>query len=400
VKAKSIKGNSTEEIKTALELSMADARPPARLSHSGGDDPVGRGFKPTLAFVFISIKQDIDAVRQLLDQHGITVFGASTGGEFIDGEIGSGTIAILLVDMNPEYFLLLLDDYSGKNPIELAKAMAIKVKSEFKNPAFIISCSMDVKSDTEQLWEPLIRAIESVTGTETIIWGGRAGDDFMWNETVVFTNQHSTKKGIVLLGIDSDKIHIKGLATSGQKPMGTEKTITKAFNNWVYEIDNQPATEMVLKYLGLNLSEEEAETYHPNQTVTFSVAREKGDPIIRGVGLFNLKEKSIYILGNIKEGDKVRFTLPPDFEIIEVVSSNAEKIKQAEMPDADALLMFSCVGRLDQFGPLIGDEIEGVKNVFNVPMAGFFTYGEYGRTKNGNNEFHSSTCCWVALKEK
>jgi hypothetical protein len=33
-------------------------------------------------------------------------------------------------------------------------------------------------------------------------------------------------------------------------------------------------------------------------------------------------------------------------------------------------------------------------------MAGFFTYGEYGRTKKGKQEFHSGACCWVALKEK
>ena len=383
MKAKSIKGNSPEDIKTALDQCMAD------------------GFKPTLAFVFISIKQDIDAVSNLLDQHGITIFGATTGGEFIDGDIGSGTIAILLVDMNPAHFLVLLDDYTDKNPNEVAKEMAIRAKSQFKNPAFILSCSMDVRGESERLlWESLIRAIESVTGHETNIWGGRAGDDFMWNETVVFTNRQSTRKGLMLLAMDGDKILIKGLAASGQKPVGTEKTITKQVNNWVHEIDHQPATEMVLKYLGLKLTDEEAETYYPNQNVVFSVAREKGDPILRGVGLFNLKEKSIYILGNIKEGDKVRLTLPPDFEIIEEVSRNAERIKQEEMPDADALLMFSCVGRLEQFGPLIGDEIEGVKNVFNVPMAGFFTYGEFGRTKNGNNEFHASTCCWVALKEK
>ena len=40
MKAKSIKGRTTEEIKTALNESMAD------------------GFKPTLAIVFLSIKQD------------------------------------------------------------------------------------------------------------------------------------------------------------------------------------------------------------------------------------------------------------------------------------------------------------------------------------------------------
>ena len=177
--------------------------------------------------------------------------------------------------------------------------------------------------------------------------------------------------------------------------------ITKTEGDWVHEIENQPAAEMVLKFLGLNLTQEEAETFNPTtNNVVFSVSREKGDPVLRGVGVFNWKNKSIFILGSIKEGDKVRLTLPPDFEVVEEVSKNAEKIKQEQMPDTDALLMFSCIGRLGQFGPIIGDEIEGVRKVFNAPMAGFFTYGEFGRTKNGNNEFHNNTCCWVALKEK
>lgn len=208
------------------------------------------------------------------------------------------------------------------------------------------------------------------------------------------------KRGILLLVLDGDKVLMKGQTASGLKPVGTEKIITKAVNNWVHEIDNQPAAEMVLKYLGLHLTQEEAETYYPNQNVIFSVSRDKGESVLRGVGLFNWENKSIAILGSIKEGDKIRLTLPPDFEVIEEVHSNAEKVKRDEMPDADALLMFSCVGRLGQFGPLVGDEIEGVRNVFNVPMAGFFTYGEFGRTSHGDNEFHSNTCCWVALKEK
>jgi hypothetical protein len=44
MKAKSIKGKSTEEIKAALAQSMAD------------------DYKPSIAFVFISIKQDRNAL--------------------------------------------------------------------------------------------------------------------------------------------------------------------------------------------------------------------------------------------------------------------------------------------------------------------------------------------------
>lgn len=382
MKAKSIKGNSPEEIQIALEKSMVD------------------DYKPTLAFVFISIKQDIAAVRELLDQKNIRIFGATTGGEFIDGDIGAGIIAILLMDMNPENFRILLEDYSNKDPEVITQTMAQKAKEHFKNPSFILSISLEMVNSVG-LGEPILRAIESVTGSDTIIWGGRAGDDFLFNETVVFSNNKSLKRGILLLVLDGDKILVKGQAASGQKPVGTEKTITKMTGNWIYELDNQPGTEMVMKYLGLHLTEEETKAFNPiSYNIMFSLAREKGDPIMRGVGAFNWTEKSIFLLASINEGDKVRFTLPPDFEIVEEVISNAEKMKQDEMAFADALLMFSCIGRLGQFGPLVGDEIEGIRKVFNVPMAGFFTYGEFGRTNNGNNEFHNNTCCWVAIKEK
>lgn len=381
--AKSIKGVSPEEIKISLQQNMAD------------------GFRPTLAMVFVSIKNDVDTVCRLLDQNGIQVFGATSSGEFIDGEISHGGIAILLMDINPAHFKILLHDYRDKDPEAVARQMAVEAKEKFKNPSFIISVSIHALEETELfLGEPLIRAIESVTGNETIIWGGRAGDDFAFNETVVFTNHQTTKRGILMLVLDGDKILTRGAAASGQKPVGTEKIITKTIGNSVYEIDHQPAAEMVLKYLGLNLTQQEAEVFYPAEGIAFCVSRDKGDPVMRGVGMFNWKTRSFHVLGNIHEGEKIRLTLPPDFEVIEEVKKNAEKIKQDELPDADALLMFSCVGRLGQFGPLIGDEIEGVRKAFNVPIAGFFTYGEFGRTKNGNNDFHTSTCCWVALKEK
>ncbi|WP_113922421.1 FIST signal transduction protein [Cognataquiflexum aquatile] len=380
MKAKSIKGNSTAEIKIGLEKSMED------------------GFRPTLAIVFVSIKQEIDAICNLLDLQDIKIFGATSCGEFIDGEIGSGTIAILLLDMDPSNFMILLEDYREKDPEVVAEEMAKKAKEHFKNPSFIISSSIDVLNSSI-IGEPMLRAIEAVTGKDVVIWGGRAGDDFIFDETVVFTNGISTKRGIILLALNGDKILVKGQSASGLIQVGTVKTVTKVVGDWMMEIDNQPAADIVLKYLGLNLTQAEAESYNPG-IIVFSLLRDQGEPVMRSTGVFNWKEKSILISSGIKAGDKIRFTLPPDFEIIEEVSRNAEKIKKKEMPEADALLMFSCAGRLGLLGPMMGEEIDGIREVFKVPMAGFFAYGEFGRTDNGNNEFHNHTCCWVALKEK
>ena len=66
MKAKSIKGKSIEEIKSELQKSMED------------------GFEPTLAIVFISVVEEVEKVCNLLDNYQVSIFGATTSGEFTD----------------------------------------------------------------------------------------------------------------------------------------------------------------------------------------------------------------------------------------------------------------------------------------------------------------------------
>lgn len=90
----------------------------------------------------------------------------------------------------------------------------------------------------------------------------------------------------------------------------------------------------------------------------------------------------------------------PDFDIIETVVGKASELKNEAKAEAEALLIFSCAGRLSALGPMAQEENEALHEVWDAPMAGFYTYGEYGKAVNGKHEFHSTTCCWVALKEK
>ena len=56
--------------------------------------------------------------------------------------------------------------------------------------------------------------------------------------------------------------------------------------------------------------------------------------------------------------------------------------------------------KLINFRKFAEKENDGLVKVWNAPMAGFYSYGEFGRGINGNHEFHSTTNSWVALKEK
>ena len=377
MKAKSIKGNSPKEIKTALEQSMAD------------------GFKPTLGIVFLSVKQDRVAVCKILDDEGIAIYGVTTHGEFTDEGISAGEIAILLLDMNPSYFTIFFEEFSEKNYRQTTQAIATKALGTFIHPCFLIAGS-NLDTDAEEL----LHGFEDVLGKEVNVNGGMAGDDFGFKEQFVFTNKKASNNGIVTIAFDEDKISIKGRATCGWNAVGTEKTVTKSEGNHVYTIDDTPVLDLVIKYGGLkNVTPENFAIEH-SITLPLQLQRESGDPVIRAGLVVDWNDRSYYCGGPVPQGSKVRFSIAPDFEVIEKVINGCEELKATEMPVADALLLFSCAGRLLSLGPLISEEIEGIQKVWNVPMAGMFSNAELARATNGNLEMHGLTACCVALKEK
>ena len=379
MKAKSIKGKSPEEIKSALQQSMAD------------------GFTPTLAIVFLSLGKDIEAVSGILDDKGITIYGATTHGEFIDEEVGKESIAILLLDINRDYFTVMLEEFPEKNYREVTQSMAKKAMEKFATPAFLIAAS-NLETDAELL----LFGFEDIIGKQVNVYGGMAGDNFTFADQFVFTNGKSSKRGIVVVVLDEEKIKIKGVATCGWKAMGTEKTVTKSEGNRLYTIDNVPVLELTKKYSGIENVNKENNALAMEIATNFplQLQREKGAPVMRPGLLVNWEDGSFICSGSVPQGAKVRFSLPPDLDVIDKVIEGVEKLKATEMPEADAVIMYSCAGRLMSMGPLMSTEIEGVKKVWNVPMAGFFSNGELARATEGNLEMHNLTTCCVALKEK
>jgi len=379
MKAKSIKGKTPDEIKSALKEATTD------------------GFKPTLAIVFLSVSQDRDGISDLLDKENISIYGATATGEFIDEELGKNSTAMLLLDMNREYFSVFFEEYPDKNFREVTQSISKKALEKFLHPAFLVAAS-HLETDAEQL----LFGFEDIIGKQVNVFGGMAGDDFSFTDQFVFSNGKTSNKGIVAIAFDEDKIMIKGKATCGWKAMGTPKTVTKSEGNHVFTIDDISVLDITLKYSGIqNLTKE-------NQNVLTEIAtnfplqlqREKGAPVMRPGLVVDWMDGSFYCSGTVPQGSKVRFSLPPDFEVIEEVIREVEKLKSDEMPKADAVILYSCAGRLLTFGPVMGEEIEGIKNVWNVPMAGMFSMAELGRATGGNLELHNLTSCCVVLKEK
>ena len=379
MQAKSIKGKSAEEIKTALQESMAD------------------GYQPTLAIVFLSVKQDHNAICKLMDDAGIAVFGCTTNGEFIDGVTEKGSVAILLLDISKNYFQIYFEEYPKKNYREVTNRIAQQAKEKFATPAFFIAGS-NMETDAEEL----LFGFEDVVGKGVNVYGSMAGDDFTFSDQFVFTNHQSSSRGLVCIALDEDKIIIKGVATCGWRAVGTVRTVTKSEGNHVYTVDDVPVLDITAKYGGIeNVSpDNEGLLLEIAANFPLQLQREKGDPVMRPGLVIDWSDRSFYCSGSVPQGSKIRFSLPPDLDVMEKVIKGVENMKATQMPEADALVVFSCAGRILSLGPLMTQEIEGIKNVWNVPMLGMFSNAELARATGGNLEMHNLTTCCVALKEK
>jgi hypothetical protein len=378
MKAKSIKGRTPEEIRAALHECLAN------------------GYRPTLAIVFLSIKQDMIAVCKLLDKEGIEIFGCSTAGEFIDGDIGQGSIAIMLLDINPSFFKVVFYETADSTTFEISRQIGLYGKNLFTNPAFIIG-SGGLLTDGENIVIGIVDAV----GPDVTLFGGLAGDDMKMDETFVFSNGKSSSDGLVAIIVNEEKISLHGLAICGWKPVGTIRTVTKSEGAVVYTIDEEPALDLVLRYLGVKFDLDSRKDVVLNIGAYFplQLQRDNAPPVLRTVMFVNKKDRSLYFAGNVPQGSKLRFSLPPDFEMIDEVVEECNNIKKTQS-ETDAIIMFSCISRYMSFGEMTSQEIEKVQQVLDCPLIGFFTYGEIGTSKNGSQELYNNTCCVVALKEK
>lgn len=386
MKAKSIQGKTPSEIQKALMESFGDARL--------GDGP---DFKPTLAIIIINNQEDAEELRTIFDSQDIAIFGITSPQKFTEEGVNEDDILVMLMDMKAENFKIVLSDFKDSSPYEAGYQIGIAGKSAFTNPGFIISPVPFQISGEDQ-----IKGLTDAAGQNILISGGVSGSPVDFSG-IIFTNDVSSSEGLLALIIDQNKVLVSGLAVSGWKPVGTAKTITKSNGHWVFTIDHEPAMQVIQRFLGKEIVRSTAQTgglIASDLGYPLQFERASGNAIMNPAILLNPTDQSIMMGSEVKVGNRFRFSLPPDFDVIDQVIESTRIRKEKEMPEADVLMVFSCVGRLGTFGPLISTEIEGLASTWAKPMIGFFSLGEFGKLDEGRCELQGTTVSWVALKEK
>ncbi len=377
MKAKSIKGKNAAEVRAALATAMAD------------------GFKPTVAIVFLEAELAHEEVCSVLSEKGIQVFGTSSGSNFTDGEIETNSVVILLLEIKQEYFQLKLATAGKGTTKEIAEEIGRAGLAAFRKPAFLI-VSGGITADGDEI----VDGIGNVCGKGTTLFGGMAADSLKMVRTYVFSNDGLTDNGLIALILDEDKISLSGMAIGGWRPVGIDHTVTHSNGNILYTIDNEPALQFISRYTGVkDFFGPDISNVILSANFQLQLQRENKHAVMRTPMYANPDDHSIVFAGSLPQGSKIRLSMLPGFEVIDEALREFTQYKN-EQKEADALIMFSCAGRQVSLGPFVSDEINGIKEIWKAPMAGFFCFGEIGRVEKSTHEFHNMTCSLAILKEK
>jgi len=360
------------------------------------DQVIGENFSPTVAIVFSSVVHNLNEVAAIFDKRNIDLLGCSSAGEIHGGEVVEHGIVVLLMEMQKSHYKIHTVETGENSTYQIAHEMGQFCNDSFKNPAaFVFSGGMT--TDAEQV----IFGMKDGIGREIPLYGGAAGDDLKMTTTMVLSNNWVSDNGLVCMMVDTDKISVTGMASSGWEPIGTVNTITKSKGNVIYSINDKPALDVFLKYFGFFGVEEgegpQLETISGQYPL--QIMRESGYSVLRSPLIADEENRSLVLAGGVKEGDEFRFSVSPGFEVVEKTVEEFGHLKE-KTAEADAMFLVSCKGRHTALGPIIEDEISGIHNYWKAPMIGFFSYGEIGNMKNGTCEFHNETCIMVILKEK
>lgn len=352
------------------------------------------GFSPQLAFVFASARQGIFEISKALKPYDICVVGSSSGGNILAENTGNViheyAIVITLLELDKDAFA-----YTITKQNELSDhAFGLKIgkwgSEKFEKPHMIV-----IASGMGLNGQELVEGILDANGQDITIFGGLAGDDIRFEKNYVFNGKQVIENGAIVLVFNPEKIDMHGMATSGWVGLGKDLTITSAESNIVYSIDHAPALEVYKSYLSVK------DTDLPAIGVEYPLLIKRDDEnyALRAVMGVDRKKKALIFSGTVPEDSIVSFSSSPGFEVIEYTKEKIDAFYKNH-PEADMILLFSCMARHLALGPVITEEIAFARDKWGLPVTGFFTYGEIGTNEGKVCDFFNQTYSLVILKEK
>ncbi len=233
----------------------------------------------------------------------------------------------------------------------------------------------------------LLRGMISVLGEDVPIIGGTAGDAGKFIQTWQFAGNRVLTNAVVAIGFTGEFKASEGIQ-AGWSPVGLPKKVTRASGNILYELNGESALKVFKRFLGKHAEGLPAVgvEYPLGIIRRCTDGNDENYYQLRATMSVNHEEGSLRFAGEIPEGSMVHLTCGDISSILDA-TRKAVAIAREGMGDTPPGMVFyyGCMARKKVLGLRTKDEYALIREGFgrNVPILGFYTYGEYCRVGCG-----------------
>ncbi|PTY06758.1 hypothetical protein DB346_00395 [Verrucomicrobia bacterium LW23] len=361
------------------------------------------GHRYSLAITFAADSLIEPALLEPFAKRGIAVFGGASEEEIAGGDLSRGSLAAMLLDIDPELFRLeIFPQGEGR---ELGGCIARRAREHFSNPVVLMLVGgAGLTIDVDELLAGMFAA---EPGLPT--FGGLTSSDRFQMTPPIFSATAIHEQGVNVLYFDNDSIDLRGVAISGWKEIGTPKRITRAEGNVVFEIENEPAADFYKRYFKVKPGEFD-EILEVSE-YPLLLERADGSKAMRTAIQVEGRQRAVHFGGNIPQGALVRFCSP---NIVETIKHTVEQLQAfrsgtletpvtgdaVDLASVDAVILFDCAIRSRSFGPYMSREIQVIRKLWDVPLVGFSSWGEIGNMPGRPCGLHNTVISTVLIREK
>lgn len=312
--------------------------------------------------------------------------GCSTSGNIVDCQVSGEITVICTVFEDQDTRVKVLQYDIGAAPIsEITRKVIEETEKNTWVKAVELYCTIPENSTTK-----FCVGLRGVRPEVQIFGGISCSQDITSSDSVVFSKDGGyATKSVVLVLYGGDRYYVESMKITGWKPLGRKFYITKSEGRILQELDGLPAYQVYQKYL--KIQNDENFFYH---TLEFPMFYEHNGTTILRVPVASNPDDSITMSSDMDVGSVVRISYGDPATIVDSIKAAGVEIQNFQ---PDLLHIFSCAARRTFWTseePTY--EISPLEEI--APSSGFFSHGEFLRTKGSLNQ-HNVTLVIAAMRE-
>jgi hypothetical protein len=371
-----------------------------------------KGEKADILIVFASPRfKHAELLKGITSVTGnVPMVGGTTAGEISNKGFEEGSVVIMAIHSDKVKFKAGIgkDVHKGAKKAGIALVEDLKKRmADFAQAKTLLMFNDPLAGEGLEI----IRGMQEKVGEDFEIVGGALGDGNDFKKVYQYYNGKVYTGSVVGLLVSGRGIGTVTGMGSGWKSIGNRFRCSNAEGAVVQSFDNTPALDVYEAFLGKEKSQKlpAIGLEYPFGMIDERAKVGNKEYIqIRCPLAVDRKKKTITLAAAIPQGKDVTLTVSSRQEVIDSAKSVAKIVKDDLKGSSPALMMmFSCVASKMVLGPRAPEEAEAVRGVLgkDVPVIGFYTYGEIGPIDKKKRElrqtrWHNETVVLWALSRK